>query len=62
MAKTPPKTGRVKFEIPVDVFEDLRALAKERRMSVTALINEIVQALIDERSKPRRSRRGLRGW
>jgi hypothetical protein len=36
------------------VFEDLRALAKERRMSVTAVVREIVQALIDERSKPRR--------
>jgi hypothetical protein len=34
MAK-PPKTEQVKFELPVEVFEDLRALAKERHVSVT---------------------------
>jgi hypothetical protein len=36
----------------VDVFEDLRALAKERRMSVTAVVVEAM-----ERAKKDRSRR-----
>ena len=49
MARTPHKTAQVKFEIPVDAFEDLRALAKERRMSVTAVIVEAVQAELDRR-------------
>jgi hypothetical protein len=30
-----PKTAQVKIEFPVDFFEELRALAKERRMSAT---------------------------
>jgi hypothetical protein len=35
MARPPPKTAQVKVEFPMDVFEDLRALAKRRRVSVT---------------------------
>jgi hypothetical protein len=35
MARPPPKIAQVKVEFPMDVFEDLRALDKERHVSVT---------------------------